>query len=264
MNLDNHRSRGASSVELGISQRSHQLFPLFFIPNPGAYPCAHRSALRKNRPPDQPLARPDYLLTTPNREAQTLIGSQPARQDWIESLMSKTRTWLYPLLALLCGPAWAAMTLTSTDIAPGKPIPLAHIYLRCGGRNISPELTWSGVPMAAKSLVLTMIDVDVKPSQWSHWILVDLPATATSLPQGTQSLPGNAKAIVTNFGDPGYAGPCPPTGTGVHHYEFTIWAMPRASVSFAPDQKATEVIAFLSQRALDRASLTAVVQAPTR
>jgi Raf kinase inhibitor-like YbhB/YbcL family protein len=175
--------------------------------------------------------------------------------------MRKTPTAIF---ALLCGPVLAAMTLTSTDIAPDKPIPAAHIYPRCGGRNISPDLTWSGVPMAAKSLVLTMIDVDVKPSQWSHWIVVDLPVTATSLPQGTQSLPGNAKAMVSNFGDAGYGGPCPPKGTGVHHYQFTIWALPTASVSFAPDEKATEIIAFLSQRALERASLTAVVQAPIR
>jgi Raf kinase inhibitor-like YbhB/YbcL family protein len=158
----------------------------------------------------------------------------------------------------------AAMTLTSTDIAPDKPIPAAHIYPRCGGRNISPDLMWSGVPMAAKSLVLTMIDVDVKPSQWSHWIVVDLPPTTTSLPQGVHSLPGNAKAIVSNFGDSGYAGPCPPRGTGVHHYVFTIWAMPTATISFVSDQKATALADFLAQNALDRASFTAIVQAPPR
>jgi Raf kinase inhibitor-like YbhB/YbcL family protein len=148
------------------------------------------------------------------------------------------------------------------DIAAGEPIPAAHIYPRCGGGNVSPELTWSGVPNAAKSLVFTMIDLDVKPSKWSHWILVDLPATATSLPQGTKSLPGDAKAVVSNFGAAGYAGPCPPRGTGLHHYEFTIWALPMASVSFAPDEKATDVLAYLSRHALDRASLVATVQPP--
>lgn len=158
----------------------------------------------------------------------------------------------------------AAMTLTSADIAPGKPIPAAHIYTQCGGRNISPELTWKGVPISAKSLVLTVIDIDVKPALWSHWILVDLPITETSLRQGSKSLPGNAKETVSNFGDASYAGPCPPKGTGVHHYEFTIWAMPSATVSIAPDERATEVIAYLSQHALDRATLTAVVQAPPR
>ena len=177
--------------------------------------------------------------------------------------MRKTSVGWVLLCALSCGHAFAAMTLTSADIAQGKTIPSAHIYPRCGGRNISPALAWSGVPSAAKSLVLTMIDIDVKPANWSHWILVDLPATATSLAQGTKSMPGETKKVVSNFGDADYAGPCPPQGTGLHHYEFTLWALPTASVSFAPDEKATEVVAYLSQHALARASLTAVVQAPT-
>jgi hypothetical protein len=102
------------------------------------------------------------------------------------------------LLTLLCGPAFAAMTLSSTDFASGDTLPTAHIYPRCGGRNISPQLSWSGVPSAARSLVLTMIDVDVKASQWSHWIVVDLPADANSLSQGAASLPGRATAVVNN------------------------------------------------------------------
>jgi Raf kinase inhibitor-like YbhB/YbcL family protein len=108
-----------------------------------------------------------------------------------------------------------------------------------------------------------MIDVDVKPSQWSHWIVVDLPADANSLSQGAASLPGRARAVASNFGDAAYDGPCPPKGTGTHHYEFTIWAMPAASTSLAADEKATRVTAFLSQHALERSSLIAVVQAAT-
>jgi hypothetical protein len=67
-----------------------------------------------------------------------------------------------------------------------------------------------------KSFVLTMIDIDVKPDKWSHWVVVGLPATVKSLPRGATSLPGSAKAIVSNFGDAAYSGPCPPKGTGVH------------------------------------------------
>lgn len=190
-----------------------------------------------------------------------------SRAEWLESmesLMSRATAGLISLLALMCGPALAAMSLTSADIAPGEPIPTTHIYPLCGGGNVSPQLSWSNVPAAAKSLVLTMIDVDVKPSQWSHWILIDLPADTASISRGATSLPGRTKSIVTNFGDAGYAGPCPPKGTGVHHYQFTIWALPTASVSFAADEKATDVFAYLSQRALDSATLTAFVKAPAR
>ena len=167
------------------------------------------------------------------------------------------------VLILLGSSSVGAMSLTSTDIAAGGPIPTAHIYPRCGGLNISPQLAWSGAPQAAKSFVLTMIDVDVKPSQWSHWIVVDLPTNVTSLPRGAQSLPGGAKALSSNFGDAAYAGPCPPKGTGVHHYQFTIWALPTTTISLAPDEKATDITAQLSRQALDHASLTGLVQAPT-
>jgi Raf kinase inhibitor-like YbhB/YbcL family protein len=166
------------------------------------------------------------------------------------------------LFTILGGPAFAALTLTSSDLKQDTAINTVHIYPRCGGRNLSPQLSWSGAPRSAKSLVLTMIDVDVKPSQWSHWVVVGLPVSATSLPQGADTLPGNARAVVSNFGDAAYAGPCPPAGTGVHHYQFTIWALPTEELSLPADEKATELTAKLSRLALERTSLTALVQAP--
>ena len=154
----------------------------------------------------------------------------------------------------------SAMELTSGDIAPGAQIAAAQIYPRCGGQNVSPALTWSGVPAGTKSLVLTMIDMDVKPADWSHWIVVDLPPSTTMLPRGTAHLPAGAKAIVSNFGDAFYDGPCPPNGTGVHHYRFTIWAMPSAKTEIASDAKANEVADKLAKTALASASLTGFVQ----
>jgi hypothetical protein len=176
--------------------------------------------------------------------------------------MGRSAAGVSLLLALLTDTASAAMSLTSMDIKPGAPIPIAHIYSRCGGENISPALSWSGAPPTAKSFVLTMIDLDVKPDKWSHWVVSGLPATVNFLQRGAMSLPRGAKAIVSNFGDAAYAGPCPPKGTGVHHYEFTIWALPTAEISLADDEKATTLTEFLSKRALDRASLVGLVSAP--
>src|SRR5882724_2193904 len=175
--------------------------------------------------------------------------------------MGKTLAGMSLVLALLASTAAAAMSLKSADIRSGGAIPIAHIYPRCGGENISPALSWSGAPAATKSFVLTMIDVDVKPDAWSHWVVVGLPEAVKSLPRGATSLPGGAKAIVSNFGDAAYAGPCPPKGTGVHHYEFTIWALPTAEISLADDEKATTLTALLSKTALDRASLVGLVGA---
>jgi Raf kinase inhibitor-like YbhB/YbcL family protein len=166
------------------------------------------------------------------------------------------------VLALLGSHAAGAMSLTSNDIAASGPIAKAHIYSRCGGENISPQLAWTGAPTKTKSYVLTMIDLDVKPSQWSHWVVTNLPVTATTLARGAQALPGNAQAIASNFGDAAYAGPCPPRGTGLHRYQFTIWAMPTASTTLAPDTKATAISSALLRLALDHASLIGTVEAP--
>jgi Raf kinase inhibitor-like YbhB/YbcL family protein len=162
------------------------------------------------------------------------------------------------LAGLLAGPA-NAMTITSADVVAGAPIPAPHIYPRCGGKNVSPDLSWSPPPAGTKSLVLTMIDTDVAPSGWSHWIVVDLPPSTRGLLRGLSSLPAHARAIPSNFGDPGYDGPCPPPGSGTHHYEFAIWAMPDPTTVIAPDARALEVRDALARSALDHASLSGTV-----
>ena len=154
----------------------------------------------------------------------------------------------------------AAIELSSGDIAPGAQIATPQIYPRCGGQNISPALSWRGVPTGAKSLVLTMIDTDVKPAQWSHWIVVDLPPGTTMLPRGATSLPPGARAVSSNFGDSFYDGPCPPKGTGVHHYRFTIWAMPSAKTTIADDARANAIATMLGKTALASGSLTGWVE----
>jgi Raf kinase inhibitor-like YbhB/YbcL family protein len=162
------------------------------------------------------------------------------------------------LATILAAPA-AAMSISSSDFANGAVIPAAHIYPRCGGQNVSPALSWSGAPAGTKSLVLTMIDVSVRPSGWTHWIVVDLPPGTTSLVRGASSLPGAAQAIPSNFGDPYFDGPCPPSGTGLHRYEFTIWAMPAITTTIAPDAKATDIETMLAKSALAHATLAGAV-----
>lgn len=163
-------------------------------------------------------------------------------------------------LGAAASPTVAAMTLSSSDIKDGATIAAAQIYTDCGGQNVQPQLRWSGVPAGAKSLALTMIDLDVKPAQWSHWIVVDLSSDVSELARGSATLPGHAKSIASNFGDASYDGPCPPKGSGTHRYEFTIWALPVATVAIAADAKATDVRAMLAKIALDHASLAGTVQ----
>ncbi|HSY08116.1 MAG TPA: YbhB/YbcL family Raf kinase inhibitor-like protein [Steroidobacteraceae bacterium] len=174
--------------------------------------------------------------------------------------MNRMTACLWVLGFVSAAPAMAAMTLTSTDIQPGATIPQAQIYPRCGGQNISPQLSWSGAPAATRSFVLTMIDVSVQPSQWSHWIAVDLPARVTSLARGLRALPGAAKALPSNFGDASYDGPCPPNGSGRHEYRLTIWALSTPTISLAADMNATDLNTALAKSALAHASLTGFLQ----
>lgn len=171
--------------------------------------------------------------------------------------------WMIGAIAALClcGSA-SAMTLTSADFKDGAALPEVHVYPRCGGQNISPELSWSGAPAGTTMLVLTMIDVTVKPNGWSHWVVVNLPENTTSLPRGVTVLPAPATTVTSNFGDNAYAGPCPPPGTGTHRYEFTVWAIPNSALlTIRPDMPATDLTNALTSVASDHAKIGASVAA---
>lgn len=131
---------------------------------------------------------------------------------------------------LICSGNAEAMSLTSPDIRDRAPLKTELAYPRCGGRNVAPALSWSGVPTGALSLALTMIDTSVKPAGWSHWVVVNLPPGSTSLAGNGSALPSGATALISDFGDAHYDGPCPPKGSGVHRYEFTLWALAVAKV----------------------------------
>ena len=157
----------------------------------------------------------------------------------------------------LAGSAAQAMDLTSPDLVDGGTIAPAQLYPRCGGRNIAPALSWSGAPKGTRSFVLTFVDTSVLPSGWSHWIAINIPANATSLPKGG-ALPAGAKGVGSNFGDPVYAGPCPPPGTGTHRYEFTIYALDRMAPAIVENSNADELARALSGMALAKATLSGI------
>jgi Raf kinase inhibitor-like YbhB/YbcL family protein len=159
-------------------------------------------------------------------------------------------------LIALATPA-AALELSSADVHDGQPIAVEHNYPRCGGKNLSPALSWSGVPAKAKSLVLTMIDRSVKPNGWSHWVAVDLAPTAGALPQGANALPHGAHGLQSDFGDTVYDGPCPPKGTGTHVYELTIWALPEAKASTTDGSAKIET--WLEKHAIAKARISGTV-----
>ena len=119
------------------------------------------------------------------------------------------------------------MSLTSPAFAPGGEIPA---LFTCEGRDLSPALDWTGVPEAAKSLVLIVDDPDAPDpaapkTTWVHWVLYDLPPTARGLPEGMASsaLPAGTKQGTNDWKRTGYGGPCPPIGR--HRYFFKLYAL---------------------------------------
>jgi len=118
----------------------------------------------------------------------------------------------------------AQLQLTSSAFAEGTSIPARYT---CDDKNVSPPLKWNGVPPGAKSLVLIADDPDAPAGTWVHWVLYDLPASTTELPEdlpAEQYVPGGAKQGLNDFKKPGYGGPCPPPGKA-HRYLFKIYAL---------------------------------------
>lgn len=111
-----------------------------------------------------------------------------------------------------------AIVLTSSAFGEGESIPGKYT---CDGEDLSPPLSWSGVPDAAKSLVLIVDDPDAPGGTFVHWVLFDLSADIKELPEGIK---GVGVEGVNDFRRRGYNGPCPPRGS-VHRYFFKIYAL---------------------------------------
>ncbi|MBV8214019.1 MAG: YbhB/YbcL family Raf kinase inhibitor-like protein [Verrucomicrobia bacterium] len=101
----------------------------------------------------------------------------------------------------------------------------------CTGRNQSPDLRWMRAPSETKSYAITLYDPDAPTgSGWWHWVVFDIPVTVSELVAGAGDpgkhlLPTGCRQGRTDFGPPGYGGPCPPAGDPPHHYLFTVYAL---------------------------------------
>lgn len=119
--------------------------------------------------------------------------------------------------------------LNSSAFAVGATIPAKYTG---DGADVSPPLTWTKPPTGTQVLALILDDPDAPSGQFTHWLVYDLPPTATSLPEGVEpnaQLPDEGGKQGTNdFGKVGYGGPAPPPGKA-HQYRFTLYALDAAS-----------------------------------
>jgi Raf kinase inhibitor-like YbhB/YbcL family protein len=155
--------------------------------------------------------------------------------------------------------AASALELKSPDIAPGATIGEKFVFkgFGCEGGNVSPALEWSGAPEGTKSFALLVHDPDAPTggAGFWHWALVDIPADVSSLKQGA-TVPAGAKEITTDFGAPGYGGPCPPKGDKPHRYNFTLYALKVAKLDLPPNATASLTGFLVNANALAKATLT--------
>jgi len=117
------------------------------------------------------------------------------------------------------------LKLTSTALVHGGQIPSKYT---CDGQDISPPLAWSGVPAEAKSLVLIVDDPDAPDPAapkmtWVHWVLYNIPPSASVLPEAARQLPAGTLEGVNDWKRTGYGGPCPPIGR--HRYFHKLYAL---------------------------------------
>lgn len=128
----------------------------------------------------------------------------------------------------------AAFKLSSPDIRPNGPIAMEQVFngFGCSGQNISPALRWSAAPADTRSYALLVHDPDAPTggAGWWHWLVVNIPASAAELRKDAgredgSKLPPGCAQINTDFGGPGWGGPCPPVGDKPHRYNFTLYAL---------------------------------------
>jgi Raf kinase inhibitor-like YbhB/YbcL family protein len=114
-------------------------------------------------------------------------------------------------------PAGGSLTISSPAFADGAPIPAMYT---CKGGDVSPPLIWSA-PLGA---ALVVDDPDAPGGTYVHWVVTGIAPGPGHMTDG--GIPGGGVTLPNSAGEPVYNGPCPPPGSGVHHYRFTLYQLP--------------------------------------
>lgn len=110
------------------------------------------------------------------------------------------------------------MIISTEAFKEGEEIPSEYT---CDGKDVSPALSFSEIPLAAKSLALIVDDPDSPVGVWNHWTIWNIPPKVSGLKSG--EVPPSSREGVTSFSSIGYGGPCP--GKGRHRYFFKLYAL---------------------------------------
>ena len=169
-------------------------------------------------------------------------------------------------------PEVPGFTVTSTTVADGAPWPAAQhsgISGVPGGKDISPQLSWSGAPEGTRSYAVTVYDPDAPTgSGFWHWAVADIPSSVTGLPEGAgdeagSGLPQGAFQLPNDAGAARFIGAAPPAGHGTHRYFVVVHALDVESIG-VPAGATPAVLGFtMASHILGRAVLLATAQTPS-
>jgi Raf kinase inhibitor-like YbhB/YbcL family protein len=158
-------------------------------------------------------------------------------------------------------PSVESFELTSLDIGDGDPLDELFTHGSVGGKNLSPQLAWSGFPAETRSFVATCFDPDAPTgSGFWHWVVVNLESTVTALERGIDPLPGGAFCVRNDYGDASYGGAAPPPGDRPHRYVFAVHALDVDALELSPDAAPAYVGFNLAFHTLARAVLRPTFQ----
>lgn len=147
------------------------------------------------------------------------------------------------------------LRLTSNAFGSGDTIPQRFT---CEGANVSPPLSWSGAPEAARSFALVCSDPDAPGGTFYHWAVFDIPRGVTELVENHRTASAPSHDAVNDFGKKGYGGPCPPHGHGNHHYHFRLFALDTESLRLGSRPGCRDVERASKEHALAEAELVAI------
>jgi hypothetical protein len=153
------------------------------------------------------------------------------------------------------------LTITSPSFAHQGEIPAKHT---CEGRDLSPALAWNGLPEGTKSLALIVDDPDAPDPKapkmtWVHWVLYNIPATATGLAEAVaeRDLPKGTLGGTSDYRRTTWGGPCPPIGR--HRYFFKLYALDAVLPDLKKPTKA-QLLAAMEGHVLTSAELVGTYQ----
>ena len=129
----------------------------------------------------------------------------------------------------------------------------------CNGGNVSPELSWNDPPQNTKSFAIICHDPDApKENGWYHWLVVNIPISERKIEKAGKIK--NSLETITDFKTTGYGGACPPIGHGIHHYNFTIYALDTEKLNVESNTPPVEVEKKVLEHTIAKSTITGLFE----